>query len=159
MWNRPRIAVFGVTPLSLLLGRACCLADNPPVGVYDENESSALEGALCLGVSARREPNDLNPDSLPLQVAIFGTESATHALDSLGPTDNLLIITLFDWSGPQSVSACSAVPIKTGDPSVYTNTITAGVPELTFRLQASDTTKQAAQEFLSGLSCNIRFEN
>lgn len=159
MWNRPRIAVFGVTPLSLLLGRACCLADNPPVGVYDENESSALEGALCLGVSARREPNDLNPDSLPLQVAIFGTESATQALDSLYPIDNLLIITLFDWTGSQPASACSAIPIHTGDPSVYTNTISAGVPEMTFDLKGSDAKKQAAQEFLNGLSCNIRFKN
>ncbi len=158
MSERPRIAIFGVTPLTLLLGRACCLADNPPVGLYDTNESSALNGALFLGISARKEPNQLNQRSAPLGIAIVGNPTSAKALSELDPKDKLLAISLIPLEEPtKNLSLCYAAPLNTSDAELNSEAISADIPELIFRLHGHHAARLRAYEFLSGLSPNIRF--
>lgn len=158
MSERPRIAIFGVTPLTLLLGRACCLADNPPVGIYDTNEAPALEGALFLGISARKEANQLNPLSSPLEIAIVGGPTSESALRELEPKDKLLAISLVPLEGPiDGLALCYATPLNTSDTELNSESISANIPELIFRLQGDHKTRLRAYEFLSSLTPNIKF--
>ncbi len=50
------VAIVGVSPLSLILGRACSLSDAPIVGIYDPDHSKALRASLLLGTSALDAP-------------------------------------------------------------------------------------------------------
>ena len=153
--TRPRIAIFGVSPASLLLGRACCLADTAPVGLYDADDLSALKGALFLGICARKEPQQLNPPSNPLQVAIIGNADSAEGLARLDPKENLLIISLFPYVPTETLangSFCLALPSQT---DLSTSEIAATVPEISFRLEGDETARQRAHQFLSGLSPSI----
>lgn len=158
MSKHSRIAIFGVTPMSLLLGRACCLADNPPVGIYDDNESTALGAALFLGVSARKEPSQLNSPSDPLEIAIVGSPTSASALRDLDPKDKLLAISVVPLGETiDGLSSCYAAPINTSDAELSSKSISAHIPELIFRLEGEQQARLRAYEFLSGLSPNIKF--
>lgn len=154
--TRPRIAIFGVSPASLLLGRACCLADTAPVGLYDADDLSALKGALFLGICARKDPQQLNPDSNPLQVAIIGNADSAEGLARIDRKESLLIISLFPGAPTEALtdggSFCLALPSQT---ELSTSEIASTVPEISFQLEGDERARHRARQFLSGLSPNI----
>lgn len=153
-----RTALFGVSPLSLLLGRACCLRDRQPVGLYDPDPEKALRGALFLGISARREPDQLNPFENPLEVAIVAHAAAVQGLARLTPHRGLLAISL----GPEvparsGLRVCRALTPDHGE--IAEDVISASIPDLLFRLEGSPETQKEAREFLQDLSSHFRFES
>jgi hypothetical protein len=149
-------ALFGVTPASLLVGRACCLADHPPVGLYDPDPETALKGALFLGLSARKDPDQLNPPEAPLRVAIVGHQQALDALQRLTPRDQpLLTILLFEGAVAGGQRACQAVPDEGGGEQAQA--ITAAMPELCFTLSGDENAKREGQAYLQALSPGFKF--
>lgn len=152
------IAILGVTPFSLLLGRACCLADCPPVGLYDPDPANALRGALFLGISARQQAAQLSPAETPLQVAFVGHEQAAHGLDQLPPdrAEGLLVISLCPLPAPGR-NVCFALPLTPSESELAGQAIASFVPDIVFRLEGETDARLAAQELLRSLSPNIRF--
>jgi hypothetical protein len=152
-----RTALFGVTPATLLLGRACCLADCPPVGLYDQDPQAALMGALFLGLSARQEPQQLHSPESPLEVALVGSQQAWRALASL-QAPSILAILLYEPAAEDRSEArgCWAVPDDTG-PSDQALAITASMPPLTFALAGGLSARREGEAYLRSLSPDFRF--
>lgn len=146
-------ALFGVTPSSLILGRACCLDDRPPVGLYDPDGQNALEGALFLGISARKDPDQLNPPDAPLRVIIVGHPEALQGVQQLTPRGStVLVLTLFTGPltmGPE-VLHCQAVPVTESEGTSLA--ITAALPTITFKLAGSAAGRREGAAFLRSLS-------
>jgi hypothetical protein len=140
------VALFGATTLSLLLGRACCLADRPPVGLYDPDWQSALRGALYLGVSAREKPAQL----CPFEIAIVGHQEGLDALRGLSHQPSL-VLSLFQGRPHSDPNLCQAIT----DSPLADSSIAAEIPDLTFRLEGP--AKGRAQAFLESLSQNLKF--
>lgn len=144
------IGIFGVTPLTLILGRACCLNDRPPVGLYDPDEQNALRGALFLGVAARQKPSQLDPPEAPLQVALVGSREGLSDLGQLRPRKDLLVLTLGPWEA-EGFSTCFAErPESEGELPI--DTIAASVPSLAFKLHGPPEQTKRARDFLRTLS-------
>lgn len=154
----PRTAIFGITPLTLMLGRACCLADNPPVGLHDRSPELALQGALLLGVAARGEPSDLDPAGSPLELALVGHFQAWVDLLSIpSRVEPFLAISLFPH--PPTASTpwphCQAV-LKTPLSAEQLDAVPAHLPELVFELHGDPEAQKQGGRFLSSLSTRFR---
>ena len=145
-----RTAIFGVTPLSLVLGRACCLSDRPPVGLYDPDGERALRGSLFLGVSALQKPSQLDPPEAPLEVALVGTEDGLAGLRQLIPREDLLVLTLGPWNA-EDFSTCYAERAQSSEEFLI-DTITASIPSLTFQLHGLPDQRERARVYLRTLS-------
>lgn len=148
MTPHPRIAILGVTPLSLLLGRACHLADIPPIGLYDPDTHLALQGALILGISARRNPGDLDPLRAPLNLAILATPEVIPAALTLTSKD-LFVLTLFVKSD-LPLAWCQAQALL--EPTDSDQTLSEHLPNLHFTLQGSTAAQKKGENFLLSLS-------
>ena len=149
-------AIFGVTPLSLLFGRACGLLDRLPIGIYDIDPQSALHGALHLGVSAFDSPQRLHNPQSPLQLAIIGNIETAHAFASLAAPP--IALCLFSEEPTLLSPWFQAVPLdSTG---ALASSIPAVMPNLAFRLTASSPEeKKAGEEILAELSPTFTFSD
>ena len=143
------VGIIGVTPLTLVLGRACCLNDRPPVGLYDPDEQNALRGALFLGVSARQKPSQLDPPEAPLQVALVGSREGLWALGQLRPRKDLLVLTLGPWEA-EGFFTCFAELENEGELPI--DAIAASLPSLTFKLHGPPEQTKKARDYLRTLS-------
>lgn len=142
-------AIFGVTPLSLLFGRACGLLDRLPIGIYDVDPQSALSGALHLGVSAFDEPQRLHSPQSPLQLAIIGNAEAEKLFATLPAPP--LALCLFPEAPTLATAWFQALPLESTE--AFASSIPAVMPVLTFRLTASsDEEKKVGREILAELS-------
>ncbi len=153
----PHCALFGATSTTLTLGRACCLADHPPLGLYDPDPQTALSGALFLGLSARQSPEQLDPPETPLRVALVGSAAGLEATKRLTPQREqpLLVISFFAAEGePQEENRCQA--LVEDDSLLEEAAITATVPPLTFRLSGPEAARREAESFLLSVSPSFR---
>jgi hypothetical protein len=158
MPNISHLAILGVTPLTLLLGRACCLADRPPVGLYDPDPAEALRGALFLGLSARQRPDQLNPPEAPLRAALVGHQEAAEALLQLPPGGSLRVISLGRFPA-HGHDVCYAVPLAPEVGELNSTAISSAIPPLLFRLEGSPEAVEAGRAMLAALSPQIQFES
>ena len=142
-------AIFGATPLSLLLGRACGLMDRLPIGIYDTDPQSALNGALHLGVSAFEDPLRLHSAQSPLQLAIIGNIETARAFAAL--SDPPLALCLFPENPELLTPWFQALPVESTE--AFALSIPAVMPHLNFRLTASGPEeKKVGREILTELS-------
>lgn len=147
-------AIFGVTPLSLILGRACALADRPPVGLYDPDPQTALRGALFLGISSRQQPQQLDPPQERLEVALVGHEAGLEAIRHLEARPELLILIL----GPWRLNGYSLCQATTDETALSIASISAELPELSFHLSGPEPERERARSYLRALSSTFRVE-
>ncbi len=152
MHSLPRIALFGVTPLSLLLGRACCLADNSPVGLFEPDSKLALQGALILGIAARKKPEDM----APVEVAILARPEAWPDTPSTLEQKSPLLLCLFDdpvlapnWHNCQLLLQ---TPLASQELAVAES-----IPPLSFQLQGTGEAIEKGRRFLASLSSSFTY--
>ncbi len=154
-----QIAIFGATPLSLLLGRACGLKDRLPIGLLDPNSEVALRGALHLGISAFEDPARLHSPQTPLQLAIIGNPEGASVFAELSDRETLpLALCLFPETPQLSSKWCQAVPLVI--PTELETSIAASIPHIDFRIHASSPEdKKAGQKLLAELSPTFQFSD
>lgn len=155
----PHCALFGLSQTTLTLGRACCLADHPPLGLYDPDPQTALRGALFLGLSARQRPEQLLEQENPLGVALVGSDEGLEAAKRLPLLEGqpLLIISFFDAPGEPEGNHCRALVENLS--ALQDGAITATVPPLTFRLSGPEPARREAEAFLSAVSPDFQFSS
>ncbi len=132
--------------LTLLLGRACSLNDDPVVGLHDPDPQRALRGALFLGVSALESPEKLLAQS-PRVLICSGPLADSETSNS----ELALTINLCEQSGPDRPRTCWATHHSELPPDIPTE-IASEVPELRFKLSGSEASIALAARFLKGLS-------
>lgn len=69
------VALLGVTPITLILGRALALRDNPALGIYDPDPQEGLKASLFLGISAFTTTQQLLQSHPDLLVSSLDLES------------------------------------------------------------------------------------
>lgn len=139
-----RVALFGLSHVALMIGRACSLKDRPPVGIYDPDSAQALKASLFLGVSALSSPElvtaqkpDLLVCSIPWEGELNGCLLLNlHNREEKSPEGNDRVC----WATP-------SIPHQ-GIPE----TITSVLPPILFQLEGETEPVARVQEFLTGLS-------
>lgn len=147
----PKIAIFGVSPLSLLIGQALNLADHPAVGIYDPDPREALRGSLLLDIAARKRAQQLSPPQASLNLIVLAHRKAAQELQNIYLQDSF-IVQLYSDEATDS-DWCQAVLIS--KQPLEDSSIRFELPRLTFRLAGSPLAKEQGARFLSSLSSNF----
>jgi len=139
-----RVALFGLSHVALMIGRACSLKDRPPIGIYDPDPAHGLKASLFLGVSALAGPELVAARKPDLLVCSIPWE---------GELNGCLLLNLHnreERSSEGKESVCWVTPSipNQGIP----DTITSVLPPISFRLEGENEPVVRAQEFLTGLS-------
>lgn len=138
------VALFGTSPLSLILGRSCALREISVLSVYEPDPQAALRASLYLGVSARSTPEHILTSGAEVVLAVTVPpaelmEKCTRVLLLSKPDPNALPNEL-TWIESVDGLALDQEP----------TTIASRPPELTFHLGGSR--KKELTEFLNQLS-------
>ncbi len=152
MNSTPKILLYGLNEMALVLGRACSLSDNPVVGIYHPDPSLALKASLFLGVSALTEKEQAlatKPDLVicaqPPEEVTCKLLSGATVLNLYGRPDNL----------PENTCRLESDPALG---ATIPDTITSAIPNLCLKIHGAPAVREKWRVFLQSLNAPFSVE-
>ncbi len=136
------VALLGVTPISLILGRALSLQDNPALGVHDPDAQEGLKASLFLGISAWSTSDQLLEKSPDLIL------SSLNLGADFSPGTLVLQLGAGTSERPRTCHLQVDQPERPAE-------ISSALPALEFQIEGPDPAVAEAEAWLSSLSPNF----